>query len=217
MVELYQFPSSPFCLVQKRILEYSRSPFKVVNIPPRDRKPVWKLTRQRYYGVPVLKDGRNVVFETDEDSQVISKYLDQSLELGLFPVDLEGIQKILWRVIENDVEGFAFRLNNVYYKEWVPRNDLLYFIRHKERKFGVGCLEKWAAQKAELLAGLEKSLEPFDQMLLRNEYLLDGRPRFVDFDLYGMLACFLFPGHEQLPVRLERLKAWYGRISHVKR
>jgi glutathione S-transferase len=217
MVELYQFPSSPFCLVQKRILEYSRAPFKVVNVPAGDRQIIWKLTRQRYYGVPVLKDGRNVIFETDEDSQVISKYLDQKLELGLFPADLEGIQNILWRVIENQVEGFAFRLNNVYYKEWVAKNDLLYFVRHKERKFGAGCLEKWAEQRSELLAGLEESLEPFDLMLLRHDYLIDGRPQFVDFDLYGMLACFLYPGHEELPARHQRLKAWYARISQVKR
>jgi len=217
MVELYQFPYSPFCLVQKRILEYSRAPFKVVNVPAGDRQIVWKLTRQRYYGVPVLKDGRNVIFETNEDSQVISKYLDQKLDLGLFPSGLEGLQSILWCEIENHVEGFAFRLNNMYYRELVPKNDLLYFIRHKERKFGTGCLEKWAEQKQELLAGLESSLQPFDQMLLDHDYLLEERPRFVDFDLYGVLACFLYPGHEQLPSRYQRLKAWYDRISEVKR
>src|SRR6185312_15787041 len=76
MIELVQFPWSPFCLVQRRILEYSGTPFKIVNVPPQDRSLVWKLTRQRYYGVPIIMDGRTDVFEVDEDSQVIGNYLD---------------------------------------------------------------------------------------------------------------------------------------------
>jgi len=57
MIELIQFPWSPFCIVQRRILEYGGIPFKAVNIPNTDRTQVWKLTRERYYGVPVIKDG----------------------------------------------------------------------------------------------------------------------------------------------------------------
>ena len=30
-------------------------------------------------------------------------------------------------------------------------------------------------------------------------FLLDQRPRFVDFDLYGILANFLYSGHYRLP------------------
>ena len=49
MIELIQVPWSPFCLVQKRILEYGGIPFKTVSIPNHDRALVWKLTRERYY------------------------------------------------------------------------------------------------------------------------------------------------------------------------
>src|SRR5437867_2799618 len=125
MIELVQFPWSPFCIVQRRILESSGTAFKTVNIPPQDRSLVWKLTRQRYYGVPIVKDGRSVLFELGEDSQVIAKYLDSKLQLGLFPADLEGVQSILWRFIENDVEGAAFRLNDIYYRENVRKADQL--------------------------------------------------------------------------------------------
>jgi glutathione S-transferase len=61
MIELIQFPWSPFCIVQRRILEFSGAPFKIVNISSEDRSLVWKLTRQRYYGVPVIKDGKSVI------------------------------------------------------------------------------------------------------------------------------------------------------------
>ena len=85
MIELIQFPWSPFCIVQRRILEYAGVRFKIVNIPSQDRSLVWKLTKQRYYGVPTLRDGRNIIFEMNEDSQVIAKYLDEKYDLGLFP------------------------------------------------------------------------------------------------------------------------------------
>src|SRR4051812_8917041 len=120
MIELIQFPWSPFCIVQRRILEFSGSPFKITNIPNGDRSLVWRLTRQRYYGVPVIRDGRNVVFELDENSQVVAKYLESKLKLGLFPYELEGVQSILWRHIENEIEGPCFKLNDVYWKELVP-------------------------------------------------------------------------------------------------
>ena len=85
MIELIQFPWSPFCIVQRRILEFSGAPFKITNIPSTDRSLVWKLTKQRYYGVPIIRDGRTVVFELSDDSQVIAKYLDAKLQLGPFP------------------------------------------------------------------------------------------------------------------------------------
>jgi glutathione S-transferase len=108
MIELIQFAWSPFCIVQRRILEYAGASFKITNIPNSDRSLVWRLTKQRYYGVPVIRDGRSVLFEVGEDSQVIAKYLDTKLKLGLFPWGVEGVQSILWRYIENEIEGACF-------------------------------------------------------------------------------------------------------------
>src|ERR1035438_5551455 len=113
MIELIQFPWSPFCIVQRRILEFAGVRFKITNIPNQDRSLVWKLTKQRYYGVPIIKDGKNLVFEINEDSQVIAKYLDEELELGLFPDKWCDVQSILWRCIENEIEGATFRLNDI--------------------------------------------------------------------------------------------------------
>src|SRR5208283_489652 len=155
MIELVQFPWSPFCIVQRRILEYSGVKFKTTNIPNGDRSLVWRLTKQRYYGVPIIRDGKSVIFEVNDNTQVIAKYLDTRLRLGLFPWELEGVQSILWRYIENDLEGVGFKLNDIYWREFVPPSDHLRFLRHKERKFGRGCLEIWKAQQDALLAQLE--------------------------------------------------------------
>ena len=216
MIELIQFPWSPFCIVQRRLLEFSGTKFKITNIPNGDRSLVWRLTRQRYYGVPVIRDGKTVVFEVNEDSQVIAKYLDSKLHLGLFPWELEGVQSILWRYIESEIEGVCFRLNDIYWRELVPPADRLRVLRHKERKFGRGCIEEWKAEQKQLLAQLEQRLIPFEEMLLHKKYLLQERPRFVDFDLFGMLGNFLYSGHYRLPARHTCLKLWYRRMASIE-
>ena len=216
MIQLIQFPWSPFCIVQRHILQCSGASFEIVNIPSTDRSLVWRLTRQRYYGVPIVRNGKTVIFETSEDSQVIAKYLDDKLGLGLFPWHLEGVQSILWRYIENEIEGLSFRLNDVYWTEMVPRGEQVAFLRHKERKFGRGCIDQWRSQKKDFLSSLAERLMPFEEMLMFHPFLLDDRPRFVDFDLFGMLENFLYSGHYRLPVRHTRLAGWHRRMSHLK-
>jgi glutathione S-transferase len=216
MIELIQFPWSPFCIAQRRILEFSGTRFKICNIPSTDRSLVWRLTRQRYYGVPIIRDGRTVVFEVDDDSQVIAKYLDSKLKLDLFPWKWEGVQSILWRYIENEIESVGFRLNDIYWKEMVPPAERLAFQRHKERKFGRGCLTQWKAQQKSLLAQLEQRLVPFEEMLMFRPFLLDEQPRFVDFDLFGMLGDFLYSGQYRLPARHTHLKEWHRRMAKVQ-
>jgi glutathione S-transferase len=216
MIELIQFPWSPFCIVQRRILEFSGVKFKIRNIPNSERSLVWKLTKGRYYGVPIIRDGHTVVFEVDEESQVIAKYLDSELQLGLFPWRLDGVQFILSRYIENEIEGPCFRLNDIHWREVVPQREQVAFLRHKERKFGRGCIDQWRAQSKDLLGQLEHRLVPFEEMLMYQPYLLDQRPRFVDFDLFGMLDNFLYSGHYRLPAKHNRLVDWYERMAKVK-
>jgi glutathione S-transferase len=216
MIELIQFPWSPFCIVQRRILEHSGAKFKIINVPNTDRSLVWRMTKQRYYGVPIVRDGKSVVFEIGEESQVIAKYLDSRFGMGLFPYEIEGVQSILWRYIESQIEDLAFRLNDVYWKEMVPVSEQLPFLRHKERKFGRGCIEDWRRRQPEMLAELESRLTAFEEMLMTRPWLLDEHPRFVDFDLFGMLGNFLYSGHYRLPAKHGRLKNWYHRMARVQ-
>jgi glutathione S-transferase len=216
MIELIQFPWSPFCIVQRRILEFSGAKYKLTNIPNGERSLVWRLTRERYYGVPIIRDGKSVIFEVNDDSQVIAKYIDDKFKLGLFPWELEGVQFILWRYIENEIEGNGFKLNDIYWEEMVPKADRLRFLRHKERKFGRGCIAQWRAQQKALVAQLEQRLIPFEEMLSYKPFLLDERPRFVDFDLYGMLSNYLYSNHYRLPPAQNQLKRWYHRMTEIK-
>ena len=216
MIELVQFPWSPFCIVQRRILEFSGASFKITNISSSDRSLVWKLSQEQYYGVPIVRDGRRVVFESGDDSQDIAKYLDEKLKLGLFPPQLEGLQSLLWRNIESHIEDSTFRLNDIHWKEFVPKSEHVAFVRHKERKFGRGCLDRWRREQKEWLAKLETDLIPYEQMLQHQPFLLGERPRFVDFELFGMLGNFLFTGHYRLPKAHKQIQRWYRRMTEVQ-
>ncbi|MGA3284334.1 MAG: glutathione S-transferase family protein [Verrucomicrobiota bacterium] len=217
MIELIQFPWSPYCIVQRCILEFAGARFKIINIPNQNRSLVWKLTKQRYYSVPIIRDGKTVVFELNDDSQVIAKYLDAKFRLGLFPFELEGVQSILWRFIENEIEGATFRLNDIYWRENVPLAERLGFLRFKERKFGRGCIDQWRKQQGEWLKQLEQGLVPFEEMAAHHPFLLGDRPHFVDFDLFGMLENFLYSGHFELPAAHDHLQDWHRRMSKLKR
>lgn len=216
MIELIQFPWSPFCIVTRRILEFSQARFKIRNVPNGERSLIWKLTNQSHYAVPIIRDGREVIYEMSEETQVIAKYIDAKYSLGLFPRELEGEQFILWRFIESEVEGVGFRLNDIYWKDFVPADDHLRFLRHKERRFGRGCIDQWRAMKPQLLQQLEEKLLPFEEMLAYQPFLLDQRPRFVDFDLHGMLGNFLFSGHYKLPKAHNHIRAWQRRMAQLK-
>lgn len=216
MIVLYQTAWSPYCLVIRRILEAHGLKFRAVEASAGDRSAIWKLTRERYYQVPVLKEGREVVFEVGPDSQVIAKYLDSRHSLSLFPREWEGIQNLLWRYFENDVEGIGFRLNDIHWREFVPQADQCAFVRHKERKFGRGCLEAWRQEEGSLLEQLQAALDPAERMLGTRDYLLTGRPLFVDFCLWGMLANVQFTGRYPLPEACPRLRLWYDRVKSLK-
>jgi glutathione S-transferase len=217
MIELIQVPFSPFCLVQSRILDYSGKPFKTVNIPYYERALVWRLTRQRYYSIPIIRDGGTVVFETTEDSQVIAKYINEKFQLDLFPKAFRGIDRIIWRFIEDQVEACCFKLNDIYWEEFIVKTERLAFLRHKERKYGRGCLDLWRAQQSQLLEELTQKLVPFETMLAEHPFLFHSQPHFIDFDLWGMLACFLYTGHYKLPPVHTCLNEWFARVSKFKK
>lgn len=87
-------------------------------------------------------------------------------------------------------------------------------IRHKERRFGPGCLEDWTTRAPELRAELNFSLERFDTRLLNRRFLLqDNAPTYVDYALLGVLENFTHGGHETLSPDHTALQTWQERLT----
>ncbi|TAK08726.1 MAG: hypothetical protein EPO39_04000 [Candidatus Manganitrophaceae bacterium] len=161
-----------------------------------------------------MEDGDQVVWDQTDFGQEIAHHLDRKFNLGLFPPNLEGIQAILARYIENELESVGFKLNDIHYLSWLPDTyDRAMFLRHKERKFGAGCLDAWRRQEAQLQGELEALLIPIDQMLQESPFLVDRRPRFVDFDLLGILDNYTFSGHNAIPGRFKAIGRWREAIE----
>ena len=67
-----------------------------------------------------------------------------------------------------------------------------------------------------MLKKLEAAHAQYEQMLAHSEFLLDERPLFVDFDLFGMLENFLFSGHYDFPKPLPNLRGWHRSMKTVR-
>lgn len=215
MMNLIQMPFSPFCISVARMLDWAGAKYRITNVGYADRRAVVQATRGAYYQVPVLVDGKKVAWDKTDLGQEVARYVDAKFSLGCFPSALDGLQRIIAQHIENDVEGAGFRINDVHLLPTLPLYERTMAIRHKERKFGKGCVESWRSHLEWWQQQLRDALAPYDTTLGHTTFLLGPRPHFVDFDLYGALGNFLFSGKTKLPADLKNLRRWHAAMQKL--
>ena len=145
MLTLIQFPWSPFCITARHILERNNIPFRLRNIPYHERDSIIRITNGHGHTVPCMIDGKRAVCDATEFGQEVARYIDRRYNLDLFPKQFEGIQLILSRYIENDLEVVGFKVNDSFVIPSRPLVERVMLVRHKERKFGRGCVEEWTS------------------------------------------------------------------------
>jgi glutathione S-transferase len=212
MLTLIQFPWSPFCITIRHILKHHHIPFKLHNIAFHDRAPIITATKGAGYTVPCLVNGKRGICDVTDLGQEVAHYVGHRYRLQLFPEDLDGLQLILSRYIEQELEMVGFKVNDTYVIPKRPLVERTMLIRHKERKFGKGCVREWTAQRRSLCAQFADLLEPIDNMLAASPFLLADRPLFVDYNLYGVLENYLFNGKTKLPI-LKHLGRWHRTMK----
>jgi len=215
---VYQFEHSPYCIPVTRALSALGVPHEVRNISNANRREVIEVTGGAYYQVPVLVHGGRVVFESSPGSTDVAHYVDRSFAGGrLFPAECEGLQRILMPYIEDTVESVTFRLSDPpYLRDTVDIVEKTMIRRHKERKFGVGCVEAWERDRERLTAEASALLEPFDLMLRNKPFLLGEAPVFSDFALFGILGNLTYRGYNRLPPAQEALAAWNEKMRDFR-
>lgn len=218
MITLYQMPHSPLCIPVRMILDAVKAPLQIRNVSSGNRAELITLTDGAYYQVPVIldeRDGRRLVHESNASSQDVARFLDEEFAGGrLFPSRLEGIQEIILHHLEDEVEGLTFRIQDSFYinaeKDLVER---VMMIRHKERKFGKNCVEKWRNTRSEMLDEAVRMLLPYEKMLGHSEFLLGSEPVYSDYLLAGILGNITYGGHNSLPDVISLLRDFNTRLE----
>ncbi len=197
---VYQMEYSPFCIPITAALRASGAAFETREIPNWDRTELLRLTAGAYYQVPVLVHDGRVVTESSADSEDIARYVDAHFSGGrLFPGALDGLQKIVIEFLGDDVEFHTFRLQDPFTRDRItdPIARGL-FLRHKERKFGRGCVEQWQRDAVQIRAEADRLLERFETTLRHSPFLFGDTPVYCDFLLFGVLGNLTYADHNPL-------------------
>ncbi len=212
---IYEMAHSPYCIPITQALTAFGVPFDRVAVPNWDRSEVIKLTDGAYYQVPILVHGDQVIYESSDWSLDVARYVDQNFTNNkLFPVETNGLQEIIVKHIEDEVEGLTFKLCDINY---LPAIDdpvaRTMTIRHKERKFGRGCVDQWREQADALRDELNRLLERFDTTLQHRPFLMDEQPQYVDFALFGVIENYTFQDYNQLDDSHQALARWRAQLE----
>jgi len=219
-LKIYQFAHSPFCIAIVQAVRAAGIEPELVNVSNADRSEIIRLTGGAYYQVPVLVDGDRIVYESSPESQDIAAYLDeQHLGGSLFPGRTTGWQAIINRYLENEVESVTFKVcDSALIPEMTDVVARTLIVRHKERKFGTGCVDAWVRERKNLIAEAVRLLCPFEQILSQagGPFLFGGLPVYTDFLLFGIVENFTFEETTELPDELPAIKAWRPRVTNFR-
>jgi SAM-dependent methyltransferase len=215
-LRLYQYAYSPFCIPIELVLRHSGIPYDLVNLHTGDPIPIIQLTKGEYYQAPVLEDlfSHQIIFDKSPAGDDVPRYIDGLAPLmRLFPSEVEGLHRILLHYIEHECESHSFKVCDAYWEKWI-KNDIERGLhrRHKERKFGVGCLEEWHRNILKLTDAFHRSVQPFEMILGQQPFLTGDKPVYADYALCGVIGNFLFPGVTSLPESCLMLEAWYTKM-----
>lgn len=212
---LHELKHSPFCIPIAQMLRAAGVAFESREVPNWDRSELLRLTGGAYYAVPVLEHGGRLFYESGTDTQDVAQYVDRTWFDGwLFPEAIEAAHQCMIEFLENEVEARTFKLADIH---WIPAiADVAHrgmVIRHKERKFGRGCVDAWRRDSVLIRAELDRLLTRFQTTLRHTEFLFGAMPVYADFLLFGVIGNLTFNDWNKLSPRQESIAAWREKLA----
>ena len=214
-MKLYRFRSSPFARKIQMLLELMGRRHQVIEVSYSNRSELARSSGGYIY-VPVLIDdeGRAIV----ESRAIAEHLLTGEAARRLTPEPLEGPIWAYADFCDGPLEDTIFRISSPLIRDaWKDPGDRALYVLIKERKFGAGCIDQWAASRDVLLRRARQLLAPTLRTLSRTPFVFGQDPTLADAALYGNLAC-LFEGDPELPRALDpALPAYMQRLEAARR
>ena len=211
-MKLYRFDYSCYARKVQMVLDLCGVHHELVDVPYGNRQDLAELTGG-YIQVPVLVDDGEVL----TDSRKITERLAAKFPERLVVDDATRgsiwayadwcdteLEDALFRVA---VPGLVARLASAW--------ERALFVLIKDRKYGEGCTEAWAADHDALLANAQRVLEPTAATLDARPFLFGNEPTLADAALYGQLF-MQGVADELMPGRISpTFVAWMGRMDRA--
>ena len=169
--------------------------YEAVEMNYSDRTELAELTGGYIY-VPVLVEDDGTV--TVESRDICERLLKGAAAARLVPSPLEGPIWAYADFVDGPLEDVLFRIASpVVRRLWKSASDRALYTLIKERKFGAGCLDHWARDRAVLEERGRKLLSPTLRTLSAQPFLFGQHPTLADAALYGVCA-MLFEADAEL-------------------
>lgn len=211
-MKLYRFDYSCYSRKVQMVLDLCGLDYELVEVPYGDRTELAEITGG-YIHVPVLDDDGEIVL----DSRVICQRLAERFPDRLVVDD--ATRGSIWAyadwcdgeledgLFRLAVPGLIARLSSTW--------ERALFALIKERKYGAGCCDKWADERASHLATARRILEPTAATLEARPFLFGAAPTLADAALYGQLY-MQGVADELLPGRIApAFPAWMRRMDEA--
>jgi glutathione S-transferase len=214
-MKLFRFRYSPYARKVQMLLDLLGAKYELIEVSYSDRSELARLTNGYIY-VPVLQgdDGRVSV----ESRRICELLLEGPAGRALVPSPFEGPIWAYADFCDGPLEDVLFRLASPAVRAaWTDPGERALYNLIKERKFGVGCVDAWAADRESLLQRARHLLGPSLSTLEQQPFLFGKNPTLADAALYGNLA-MLQAAEPPLTAALSpQLEAYCSRLEERAR
>jgi glutathione S-transferase len=185
-MKLFKFSYSPYARKVEAILDLGGFQYEAVEVPYGDRRELVAVTGG-YLQVPVLVDDAKKVWL---DSRIICEQLLVGDTAALLtPAPFQGPIWAYADYCDGPLEDVLFRIATpLLAARKSTQEERALFVYIKERKFGPGCVERWAAERPALLERGRRMLAPTLLTLQSTPFLFGERPTLADAALFGNLV-----------------------------
>ncbi|HVL87962.1 MAG TPA: glutathione S-transferase family protein [Candidatus Thermoplasmatota archaeon] len=212
VARLFHLGPSHYCEKARKILQFKRIPFELVDVPYGNHQQVIRETGQDYVPAVVTTEGKPVLWPEIADWAQRERP-EPTLYPGAGPAHVRARCRVIEHWAHNVVEELVWRYVVADVPERIADPQARWvFVELQERKRGP--LEAMAARKGEFLAGVKEVCGLMQGVLADNAYFLGDKPSLADFALYGALHPLGFSGNE-IPREFAPLRTWHERVDRL--